>query len=318
MELRHLRCFLAVAGELHFARAAEKLHIDQSPLSRTIKELEENVGAKLFVRTTRSTRLTPAGVSLLEQVPRVFSLLEQAREGARAAAAGCDGRLRIALSDGVVSTSSLSELIALTRQEEPDLILHFDEVSLAQQYKGLLDDLYDCGFCQSSENVHGVRSELAWSESLRVVMPVGHPLLAYEKVRMEDVLHFPLLLGHADTCAGYNKQIEQLLLRASNGAPVIAQRVGSFALMMSLVSAGYALALVGDAQTPVNRETHVLSRALVGGETQLSTYLLRQQRTEAPALSRFIERLGRLELTLPDAAMKGGRPAYSALRVCLR
>lgn len=312
MELRHLRCFLAVARELHFSRAAETLHIDQSPLSRTIKELEENIGTKLFVRTTRHTRLTPAGFSLLEQVPRVFSLLEQAREGARAAAAGCDGRLRIAVSDGVVSTPRLSQLIALTRQEEPGLVLHFDEVSLAQQNKGLLEDLYDCGFCQSSEQVHGLRSELAWTESLRVAMPVAHPLFAYEQVRVEDVLQFPLLLGHADTCAGYNRQLESLIRQTSTVAPIIAQRVGSFALMMSLVSAGYALALIGDSQIPSSHETRVLSRALAGGEARLSTYLLRRQRPEVPALSRFIERLGRLEKT----AMKVGRSAYGTLRVC--
>ena len=80
MELRHLRCFLAVAEELHFARAAEKLHIEQSPLSRTVKELEEELGVQLFIRTSRSTRLTLAGRLFLKHVPRVFTALEQARE----------------------------------------------------------------------------------------------------------------------------------------------------------------------------------------------------------------------------------------------
>lgn len=98
MELRHLRCFLAVAEELHFARAAERLHIEQSPLSRTIKELEEGLGAQLFVRTTRSTRLTRAGQHFLEQVPRVFTALEQARDSVRATVKGFHGRFRVALS----------------------------------------------------------------------------------------------------------------------------------------------------------------------------------------------------------------------------
>ena len=75
MELRHLRCFLAVSQELHFGRAAEKLHIDQSPLSRTIKELEEEPGAPLFIRTTRSTRLIKAGHRFLEHMPRILSLI---------------------------------------------------------------------------------------------------------------------------------------------------------------------------------------------------------------------------------------------------
>ena len=79
MELRHLRCFIAVAEELHFARAAERLHIEQSPLSRAIKELEEDLGVRLFERTTRSTRLTWAGQVFLEDVRRVFKNMARFR-----------------------------------------------------------------------------------------------------------------------------------------------------------------------------------------------------------------------------------------------
>ncbi len=114
MELRHLRYFLAVAEELHFARAAERLHIDQSPLSRAVKELEEEVGARLFVRTTRSTQLTRAGRLFLEHVPRVFASIEQARDSVRSAANGFHGQLRIALSDGI-TPSRLPALLAQCR-----------------------------------------------------------------------------------------------------------------------------------------------------------------------------------------------------------
>lgn len=88
MELRHLRYFIAVAEELHFARAAERLHIEQSPLSRAIKDLEYNLGVQLFERTTRSTRLTWAGQVFLDEARRVLSTLEQAKASAKAAATG--------------------------------------------------------------------------------------------------------------------------------------------------------------------------------------------------------------------------------------
>ena len=120
MELRHLRYFLAVAEELHFARAAERLHIDQSPLSRAVKELEEEVGARLFVRTTRSTQLTRAGRLFLEHVPRVFASIEQARDSVRSAANGFHGQLRIALSDGI-TPSRLPALLAQCREEDPEV-----------------------------------------------------------------------------------------------------------------------------------------------------------------------------------------------------
>ena len=163
MELRHLHCFLAVAEELHFARAAERLHIEQSPLSRTIKELEEDLGAQLFIRTSRSTRLTRAGKLFLEHVPRVFTALQQARDSVQAAANGFHGQLRIALSDGT-TPSRLPALLAMCRQEEPEVDIRLFEVPLSQQIKGLHDDLYDVGFAQSDEVGEGISGLCAGSD----------------------------------------------------------------------------------------------------------------------------------------------------------
>lgn len=101
MELRHLRCFIVLAEELHFARAAGRLHIEQSPLSRTIKELEDRLGVRLFNRDRRGTHLTRAGEVFLQDVRRVFLALDQAQESVKAAAAGHFGVLRVAISDGI-------------------------------------------------------------------------------------------------------------------------------------------------------------------------------------------------------------------------
>ncbi len=134
MELRHLRRFLAVAEELHFARTAEKLHIEQSPLTRTFKELEEDLGEQLFVRTRRCTRLTRTGKQFLAHVPHVFAALQQARDSGKAAANGFRDQLRIALSDGI-TPSRLPALLAMCRQEEPEVDIRVFQVPLSQQIK---------------------------------------------------------------------------------------------------------------------------------------------------------------------------------------
>lgn len=193
MEFRHLRCFLAVAEELHFARAAERLHIEQSPLSRTIKELEEDLGEQLFFRTSRSTRLTRAAKLFLEHVPRVFTALQQARDSVKAATNGFHSQLRIALSDGIMP-SRLPSLLALCRQEEPEVEIRLFEVPLSQQIKGLHDDLYDVGFAQSDDVGDGLVAEAAWSDPLMVAVPARHPLLRHKRIPLEEVLRYPLVL----------------------------------------------------------------------------------------------------------------------------
>lgn len=293
MELRHLRCFLAVAEELHFARAAKKLHIEQSPLSRAIKELEEDLGVQLFARTTRSTRLTRAGRMFLEHVPRVFASLQQARESMKAAANGFHGQLRIALSDGIAPTC-FSALLALCRQEEPEIEIRLIEVPLCQQIKGLHDDLYDVGFAQLDEAGDGLVAEPIWHDPLMVAVPARHPLLAYKRVPMDEVLRYPLALGDAHACEGHARQIDRAL-RQSSLEPLIAERVASFDLMMTMVSAGFALGLAGASQIAASREPSVVARPLAGRPHMLTTYLLRADSEPSDALARFIERVLAIE-----------------------
>ncbi|WP_049441178.1 LysR family transcriptional regulator, partial [Stenotrophomonas maltophilia] len=212
MELRHLRCFLAVAEELHFARAAERLHMEQSPLSRAIKELEEDLGMQLFIRTSRSTRLTLAGRLLMESAPRVFTALEQVRESVKAAANGFHGQLRIALSDGI-TPSRLPALLARCREEDPEIEIRLFEVPLAQQIKGLHDDLYDAGFSMANEVGVGIIAEPAWEDELMVAVPARHPVLTHKRIPLEEVLRHPLVLGDPAVCEGHARQIDRILRR---------------------------------------------------------------------------------------------------------
>lgn len=289
MELRHLRCFLAVAEELHFARAAERLHIEQSPLSRAIKELEEELGVLLFSRTTRSTRLTRAGRMFLEHVPRVFIALQQARDSVKAAASGFHGQLRIALSDGITPTC-FSALLALCRQEEPEIEIRLTEVPLSQQIKGLHDDLYDVGFAQLDEAGDGLLAKPIWHDPLMVAVPARHPLLAYKRVPLDEMLRYPLALCDAQACEGHVRQVDRAL-RQSSLEPLVAERVASFDLMMTLVSAGFALGLAGASQIAASREPSVVARPLAGRSHMLTTYMLRVDNEPSDTLARFIERV---------------------------
>ena len=293
MELRHLRCFLAVAEELHFARAAERLHIEQSPLSRAIKELEEELGVVLFARTTRSTRLTRAGKLFLQHVRRVFAALQQARDSVQAAANGFHSQLRIALSDGI-TPSRLPALLALCRQEEPEVEIRLFEVPLSQQVKGLHDDLYDVGFARSNEVGDGLIAEPVWSDPLMVAVPARHPLLTHKHIPLEELLRYPLVLCDPQACEGDARQVERVLRRVDM-EPLIAERVASCDLMMALVSAGFALGLTGATHIATSRELGVVARPLAGRSPLLTTYLLRRDGDLSETLDRFIERVQSIE-----------------------
>lgn len=288
MELRHLRCFLAVAQELHFARAAEKLHIEQSPLSRAIKELEEELGVRLFDRNTRGTRMTRSGQIFMDHVPRVFAALSQARDSVRAVSTGYKGQLRIALSEGI-SQARLTALLSRCREEEPDTEVRLYEVPLAQQIKGLESDLYDAGFAQSPEVGESLLAVPAWGDSMVVVVPSRHPLLIHKKLPLEEVLRYPLVLCDPTACQGSCRQLARVL-RATDLEPIVAEQVASHDLMVTLVAAGYGLGFSTEAHVSTCHHPEIVTRPLAGRSPVMTTYLIRRIVEPAEALQRFVER----------------------------
>ncbi|AKC86321.1 LysR family transcriptional regulator [Pseudoxanthomonas suwonensis] len=288
MELRHLRYFIAVGEEQHFGRAAERLHIEQSPLSRAIKDLEYDLGTQLLERTTRNTRLTWAGEVFLKEAKRVLAALEQAKISGRAAGAGFRGSLRIAMSDGTASPQ-FAALLARCREQEPDVRLRLFEVPLAQQLLGLRTDLYDVGFAHASPDVDGVAAVPAWIDPLVLAIPARHPLLAHKRVPLADLLHYPLVLFHPELAEGAHRQAQRLL-RAVDAEPTVVERVAGFDTMMALVAAGYGVGFANATQLNQYRHPEVIARPLAGRSAVLTTYLLRPDVPPSEQLGRFIER----------------------------
>lgn len=295
MELRHLRGFIAVAEELHFARAAERLHIEQSPLSRTIKELESDIGAQLFDRSSRGTRLTRPGEVLAEATQRIFQAVEQARCNVRAAAAGYRGTLRIALSDGVLP-QRLSAVLARCRKEEPEVEIRLFEVSLSQQLRGLREDLFDAGFARSKDVGEGLIAQAVWQTPLTVAVPARHPLLAHKQIPLAEALNYPLVLFHPQTHRGLHQQIDSFVRQVPT-PPTIAEHVSSHEVMMTLVAAGYGLGLTCEAQMALCQSNEVVSRPLAGDSSMLISYLLRSTSASGEQLKRFTDRATDLDLT---------------------
>ena len=286
MNLRHLRYFIAVAEELHFSRAAERLNIEQSPLSRTIKNLESELGVLLFERSSRGTRLTWAGQVFLEDARRVLLCLEQAKAKAKAAATGYRGTLRIALSDGI-ARSRLTALLARCREEEPEVEIRLSEIPFSKQLRGLRNDLYDAGFALADEVEDGIIAEPVWHDPLVVTVPSRHPLLVHKRVPLHEVVNYPLVLCHPEVCEGCSQQLDKML-RSVDAQPVVAERVTTHDLMLTLVAAGYGVGFSSAAHIEACLHKDVVARPLAGRSFMLTTYLLRPDNEPSEQLSNFI------------------------------
>ncbi|HBP4890017.1 TPA: LysR family transcriptional regulator [Pseudomonas aeruginosa] len=290
MELRHLRYFTVLAEELHFTRAAERLHIEQPPLSRAIRELEDELGATLFDRDRRGTRLTPAGITFLQDVRRLFTVLEQSRENVRAIATGLQGSVRIAISDGAVD-QRLSTFLAYCREEEPEIEIRLSEVPLAEQLRGLRSGDITIGFAHTGEVGEEILAEPIWQDPLVVAVPTRHPLLAHKEIPLLDLASYPLVLCDPQACEGYCRELSRLL-RPLEREPKVVEHASSWDMMLTLVGAGYGVGFTTAARIAISQRSDVVARPLAVDSAVITTYLLRpRNKPLSLPLKRFITRL---------------------------
>ncbi len=292
MNLRHIRAFIAVAEELHFGRAAKRLHIEQSPLSRTIRKLETELGVMLLKRVPGGARLTSAGQVFLEDARRIMLTVEQAQAKARAATMGSQGTLRIALADGI-GPARLSALLALCREEAPDVRIQLFETPLAQLVSGLNADLFDAGLALACDVDEGIVATPVWQDPFVVAVPARHPLLAFKEVPLKEVVCYPLVLCHPEVCEGCSRQCERIL-RSLEAQPKVAEYVTTHALMLALVAAGYGVGLSSSAHLASCRQGEVVVRPLADRTASLTTYVLRPAGEMTAPQSQFLERAERV------------------------
>ena len=185
MDADQLRAFLAVAEELHFGRAATRLHVSQPPLSRTIRQLEKHLGATLFDRNTRSVKLTASGQALIEPARAVLAALRAAEDAVKSADAGESGLVRIAFA-GVSTHRMVARLARVIRSQHPGIELELSSKNFAQPaMKRLLGGDTDLVLGRWDFIPPGIESRVVMADQLVVAFPDTHPLAGARRVGIE-------------------------------------------------------------------------------------------------------------------------------------
>lgn len=242
IELRHLRYFMAVAEELHFGRAAERLHIAQPPLSQQIRQLETELGFQLFYRTKRSVQLTEAGLVFFNECQRLLRQLDQAIQTGRQVSRGELGQLAI----GFVSSAAYNVLPAILRSfraEVPSVSLDLHELTTDQQLTWLSEGRIDVGFVRPPIEESSLHLMTIFHEPLVAALPETHSLarqsdISLQALAAESFILFPRLLA-----PGLYDQIISLCQQAGFSPNVVQQAI-QMQTIISLVAAEIGIAIV--------------------------------------------------------------------------
>ncbi|MES2185400.1 MAG: LysR family transcriptional regulator [Pseudomonadota bacterium] len=254
VDLRVWRQFLTLAEELHFGRAAQRLHMTQPPLTQAIAQLEATLGVVLFDRTRRRVALSPAGEALLPDVRDLLARAQALPARARAAAGGEVGRLRL----GFVSTAGFEQLPAWVRafrvlrpQVALELVEATGDVQLLAFARGELDAglmLHSPGFAPPA-----LLHLRVSTEPMVLALPAHHPLAAAPRLAWEAVLAEPLVVFPRRIVPSLHDALFALY-HAANRLPIVAQEAIQMQTIVNLVSAGIGLAWVPQSVTGFRRE----------------------------------------------------------------
>jgi DNA-binding transcriptional LysR family regulator len=241
IELRHLRYFVAVAEELHFGRAANRLHLAQPPLSQQIRKLEDILGHALFTRTSRAVKLTSAGQIFLDRARRTLQNVQEDLEEARSVGRGEVGFLRV----GFISSSMLTPLPAMLgqyRRQYPKVNLQLHEAFTASVMQSLIKGTLDAGFLRDGDPSEALHIETLFTEPFVAVLPNDHPLsnrtiISAANLRDEPFVFFSPAAGKV----AYEKPVS--LCEAHGFRPRVVQEAPQWLTIMRLVGAGLGVSI---------------------------------------------------------------------------
>lgn len=285
MELRHLRYFVAVAEELNFCRAADRLRIAQPPLSLQIRNLEDELRAPLFYRVKRRIVLTPAGETLLEEARRLLAGAETIRRRVGEVARGQVGRLAI----GYVGTAMydlLPDAVCLFRQRHPTIELLLDEMSTATQVAALRQGQIQMGLLRTPVTDDCVETEEMVRESLMVALPEKHPLCSKTHIRLHDLSQEAFVIcGAAFEPTLHRCYLD--LLRHAGFEPRIVQEVTHLQTQLGLVAASVGVSLV-PSSTAFSSRPGVVFREVSGPQVMLPKSLAWIKGFSTPPMLNFL------------------------------
>lgn len=240
--LAQLRCFVVLAEELNFRRAARRLHMSQPPLTRHIQALEHEVGAALLDRSRRAVRLTPAGASFAGLAERLLEQAADASRQARQIASGDAGEIVISFT-AAASYAFVPWLVALLRRDHPAVTLTLRELTTPQQLVALASRQVDICLLRPPISLPGIRTLRVQRESLVVAVPAGHRLVAQEVVHL-DQFNGEILVTYPPVEGPYFHGMITGLLQAAGVYPASIQYITQTHAILALVAAGIGVALV--------------------------------------------------------------------------